>query len=94
MLQDHEIVKAVSRIRQRAERQEEADKLVAAYVDSRKIRGADYLSFFPDFRLPDGLSTPLIVPEGNRVLTVLYFPFSEVTPSGIHKHRRCESVHP
>jgi hypothetical protein len=34
MLQDHEIIKAVSRIRQRAERQEEADKLVAAYVDS------------------------------------------------------------
>jgi hypothetical protein len=34
MLQDHEIVKAVSRIRQRAERQEEADKLVAVYVDS------------------------------------------------------------
>jgi len=34
MLQDHEIVRAVSRIRQRAERQEQADKLVAAHVDS------------------------------------------------------------
>jgi hypothetical protein len=34
MLQDHEIVRAVSRIRQRAERQEKDDQLVAAYVDS------------------------------------------------------------
>jgi hypothetical protein len=34
MLQDHEIARAVARIRHRAERQEEGDKLVAEYVDS------------------------------------------------------------